>query len=172
MNFTPSTRTKNVPWYSVSFVWLLIGIPATSVIVGITMFTLAVRSYDGLVVDDYYQHGKHINQVLARDEAARDYFLRANLFFDLDTGIVSVDLSGETIQQVEKLSLSLIHPTKSGHDQDFFLRRGPDGRFHGNMSKVNQKRWVVQIETPVWRLVGMVDLNASSTMELLPSIAP
>ena len=31
---------------------------------GVVMITLAIQSYSGLVVDDYYKKGKQINRVL------------------------------------------------------------------------------------------------------------
>ena len=161
----PKTPT---PWYRVPFVWLLVGIPASSVILGAAMFVLAVRSDDGLVVDDYYQQGKHINQTLARDVKARDYRLRARLAFDVQTGVLSADLSGEKIGRIEELACSLIHPTRSGYDQKLRLRRGPDGRLHGDFTQLRQQRWIVQLETSDWRLVGTLNLNESSTLELLP----
>ena len=40
---------KGLPWYRHGYVWLVIAVPMSSVIVGIIMFTLATRSYDGLV---------------------------------------------------------------------------------------------------------------------------
>ncbi len=156
------------PWYRVPFVWLLIGIPATSVILGAAMFVLAVLSDDGLVVDDYYQQGKHINQTLARDDKARDYRLYARLVFDTATGVLSADLSGEKIDGIEELACSLIHPTRSGYDQTLKLKRGPDGRLHGDFTPLRQERWIVQLETSDWRLVGRLNLNVSSTLELLP----
>ena len=156
------------PWYRVPFVWLLIGIPATSVILGAAMFVLAVLSDDGLVVDDYYQQGKHINQTLARDDKARDYRLYARLVFDTATGVLSADLSGEKIDGIEELACSLIHPTRSGYDQTLKLKRGPDGRLHGDFTPLRQERWIVQLETSDWRLVGRLNLNTSSTLELRP----
>ena len=156
------------PWRRVPFVWLLIGIPVSSVILGAAMFILAVHSDDGLVVDDYYQRGKHINQILARDDAARDYHLCARLVFDVQTGVLRADLSGEKASQIEELACSLIHPTRSGYDQALSLRRCPDGRLHGDFAPLRQARWIAQLEISQWRLVGNLNLNWSPTLELLP----
>ena len=46
------------PWQREPMVWMLIAIPASSVLVGMVMLWLAIASYDGLVVDDYHQQGK------------------------------------------------------------------------------------------------------------------
>ena len=58
------------PWYREPFVWLLIAIPLTAVIVGFVGLALAIRSDDGMVEDDYYRQGMAINRMLDRDKAA------------------------------------------------------------------------------------------------------
>ena len=57
---------------------VLIGIPLSAVIMGIVMLTLAIQSWSGLVVDDYYRKGKQINRVLARDKLAYELGLAAS----------------------------------------------------------------------------------------------
>ena len=74
MNMTRESAAIALPWYRVPFVWLLISVPATSVVLGAIMITLAVLTDDGLVIDDYYQHGKHINQVLVMILVQWKYF--------------------------------------------------------------------------------------------------
>lgn len=168
MNMTRESAAIALPWYRVPFVWLLIGVPATSVVLGAIMVTLAILTDDGLVIDDYYQHGKHINQVLARDEAARDRQAQVHLVFDIETGVLSADLSGNDMAQVDVLACRLMHPTRSGFDQQLILRRGPDGRLHGDFARLTEARWIVQVGTQHWRLVGRIDLTQSATLDLSP----
>ena len=104
MNMGNEKTAMLAPWYWVPFVWLLIGVPASSVILGAIMITLTVRTDDGLVIDDYYQHGKEINQVLARDEVARERGAQARLIFDIQTGVLSPNLSGESMAGVDALA--------------------------------------------------------------------
>ena len=52
------------PWYKVPFVWLVVGIPLSAVIMGGVILYFSIVSFDGLVVDDYYTEGKKINRVL------------------------------------------------------------------------------------------------------------
>ena len=68
-------------WKTQPYVWMLILIPFSAVVVGMIMLTLAIKSDTGLVVDDYYKKGKQINQVLARDLAASTMGLSAALNF-------------------------------------------------------------------------------------------
>ncbi|MBP39698.1 MAG: FixH family protein [Arenicellales bacterium] len=172
MTMTKAGGVTPIPWYRVPFVWLLIGVPASSVILGIIMITLAIRTDDGLVIDDYYQHGKEINQVLARDQTARKRNAQARLVFDTHTGVLSADLAGDNMGQVHTLACDLMHPTRSGFDQQLTLQRGPDGRLHGDFAPLNQQRWIVQVSTQDWRLVGNLNLSHSDTLELSPQAVP
>ena len=67
------------PWYKVPFVWLVVGIPLSAVIMGGVILYFSIVSFDGLVVDDYYTEGKKINRVLKRDKAAYIHGLRAQV---------------------------------------------------------------------------------------------
>jgi hypothetical protein len=110
------------PWYREPFVWLVIVIPATSVVMGAVMIALAVSSQDGLVVDDYYRRGLEINKVIERDEAAAAYRLEADLVLDASRGVVRATLVGsDAFVRPSMLRLALMHPTRSGLDQELFL---------------------------------------------------
>ena len=61
----------SAPWYRHPWVWGIIAIPGSSVIVGIVMITLAASGPTDLVRDDYYKAGLTINQEFgARERAA------------------------------------------------------------------------------------------------------
>ena len=92
MNNKASLSEHSRNWHKQPMVWMIITIPAISVIVGMLMLMLAIRSDDGLVVDDYYQHGKEINRVLERDQLAAEYGLQAR-FRLLEKNQVVVALS-------------------------------------------------------------------------------
>ena len=81
MNNAPSETGS---WKQEPLVWLLIGIPLSAVIMGMILLTLAIQSYSGLVVDDYYKKGKQINRVIARDKFAYELGLAADLRFAED----------------------------------------------------------------------------------------
>jgi hypothetical protein len=93
------------------------------------------------------------------------------LVFDVQTGVLSANLCGEKVDEIKELVCSLIHLTRSGYDQTLSLRRGPDGRLHGDFAPLRQERWTVQLEISQWRLVENLNLNWSPTLELLPQDA-
>ena len=88
-----ATTMRNEPknWKQEPLVWLLIAIPFTAVVMGVVMMTLAIQSYSGLVVDDYYKKGKQINRVLARDRFAHELGLAAAVRLADDGLVESVD---------------------------------------------------------------------------------
>ena len=100
--------------------------------------------------------------------AVRRGRVQVHLVFDIETGVLSADLSGNDMAQVNTLACRLMHPTHSGFDQQLTLRRGPDGRLHGDFSRLTEARWIIQIGAQDWRLVGRIDLTQSAALDLSP----
>ena len=48
---------------------------------------------------------------------------------------------------IDALVCRLRHPTRSGHDQQLMLCRGPDGRLHGDFALLTERGWIVQAGT-------------------------
>jgi uncharacterized protein len=143
------------PWYRQLWPWLLIAPPAASVVMGAVMWTLAVRSDDGLVVDDYYKQGLAINQVLDREARARALALRAELAFDVDRRRVRLALEGEAPPPGQVI-LRLVHPTRTGEDQVIVLGASGAGPLEGSLRLPASGRWRVILEDRAgsWRLRG------------------
>jgi hypothetical protein len=129
--------------------------PAASVLLGVVMWTLAVRTDDGLVVDDYYKHGLAINQVLDREARARALALRAVVSFDPDRRRVRVVLEGLATPP-ERITLRLVHPTRSGEDQVIALGASGAGALESAIRLPASGRWRVVLEDPAggWRMTG------------------
>ncbi len=159
------------PWYRERMVWMLVAIPSSAVLMGVVLITLAITSWDGLVVDDYYKQGKEINRVLVRDRFASEHQVYARLEWQVVNQRVSVDLrSSDAEVSAASLTLNLLHPTRMGNDYTAELARGPDGRFHGVLPNVSEGPWLVHLETSDWRLTTRVTVtsNAMVAVELKP----
>ncbi len=165
-------RSGGERWYRVPFVWLLIAIPATAVVFGVSMLSVSVISFDGLVADDYYQRGKAINRMLARDRVARGENIRAQAQFEDGGRRLVVALESDAPDAPDApggpLELELIHPTRAGHDQTVSLRRRADGLFEGTLAAPAPGRWIVQLGTSRWRLLAPVRLPEQRAFALLP----
>ena len=90
-----NSLAQQKPWYVQPWVWLLIAVPATAVIVGMVLLYFAITTNDGLVVDDYYTRGKAINLDLARDRAAQAHRLEARFDIDMARNRVTLMLKSQ-----------------------------------------------------------------------------
>lgn len=155
------------PWYRYLWPWLLMLPPATAVVGSAISITLAIRSADGLVVDDYYRQGRAINQQIARKQMAASLGLEASLYAQgLSPGDeVRVRLSAErSIPPEASLKLRLVHPGRDGADREAIVARvavNGDGRqveYVGHWQETApvtaQVGWRFVLEARDWRLAG------------------
>lgn len=153
-------------------VWMLIAIPASAVVMGLLMLTLAIQSYSGLVVDDYYKKGKQINRVLARDQFAYELGLAAGLQLTGDNKIeIRFDPGVEYIPG-DVIELNLVHATRPGLDQNLKLERSGSHRLSATLALPGEGRWNLFLQTPDWRLTGSLHFPAQKNAELLPNYVP
>lgn len=138
------------PWYRQLWPWLLISGPAAVLLAGAVTTWIAFASADGLVVEDYYKQGLAINKVLAREEAAKQLGISADI--EVTAEKVSVHLKGEA---PEALFVHLAHATRAGHDQRLRLARTAAGVYEAELEALPAGRWRVVIEDPrgTWRIV-------------------
>ncbi len=157
-------------WYREPFVWLLIALPATAVVVGFTMLGLAIYSDDGLVEDDYYRKGKEINRVLARDQAAAKRGLESTVELDALQHALRVRLTaaaGATLP--EQIELKFLHATRAGLDRSLVLPRGMDGAYRAPLPALAQGHWNIQLAAQDWRLTGSLHVPGAQAIVLRPA---
>lgn len=142
-------------WHREPFVWLLIALPATAVIVGFIMLGLAIYSDDGLVEDDYYRRGKEINRVLVRDQAAARHGLESTLAFDTARQELQILLTArQDVTLPAQIELRFLHATRAGLDRNMLLARAADGSYRAPLPILERGRWNVQLAAQDWRLTG------------------
>jgi hypothetical protein len=155
-------------WYRQPMVWLIIAIPASSVVMGVVMLWLAIASYDGLVADDYYKRGMQINRVLDRERAAERSGLSAQL--DFKPGVVILDLHAvaEGFRMPPTLNLDLSYATRAGRDQRLLLVRSVAGDYRAPSPALGVGRYYVQASGEQWRITGVLDVPGSLRTRLAP----
>ncbi|MCG6872792.1 MAG: FixH family protein [Gammaproteobacteria bacterium] len=157
------------PWYREPWTWLLIALPGWAVLTGIATITLAILSDDGLVVDDYYQRGKEINRVLARDHAAEALGLTAELRLgDSSTQLELHQLANAVLP--EELRLRIVNATRPGLDRSLTLRRVASALYSAALAPLPEGRWRLQLEGEGWRLVGRLQTPGHPVAALRPAI--
>jgi hypothetical protein len=161
--------TVKRPWYRTPYVWMLIGIPLSAVIMGGFLLYFAITSYDGLVVDDYYKQGKEINLVIERDHAATELGLYGSLQLEQTKGTVHLTLkSRKQTTLPDKLELAMLHATRAGFDREITLERTPDGNYFAILPALQPGRWYTQIGTSQWRLTGSLKLPGDDSVIFAP----
>ncbi|MEJ2646138.1 MAG: FixH family protein [Gammaproteobacteria bacterium] len=157
------------PWYRQFWPWFLIALPASAVIAGIATLVIAIENPDGLVVDDYYKQGLAINRVLARDRAAQQLGVAAQVSYDPDAQYIRLTLtSGLPIGQPELL-LRLTHPTRAHLDRVLLLQPQGRGQYMTPLRDIPPGRWHVSLEPSDgnWRLTGRLQLPQRSGTRLV-----
>lgn len=163
------TDKSPAPWYRQGWPWFIIALPATAVIAGTITAVIAVRTFDGMVVDDYYKEGKAIVQTLGRVERALELGLAAQLSVRSES--IRVELSAASVDSLPaRIILTVIHPTRGGADQELVLDSA-HGVFEGRLAPLSTGRWLFQIEdeSRSWRMNGAAYLPTETEIRIDPS---
>jgi hypothetical protein len=155
------------------YVWMLIAIPLSAVIMGVILLYLAITTFDGMVVDDYYQRGLEINEDLSRDQAA----LRAEIVGQLDASPTFTEVrlisSDPLFNSPNELNLNFSHATRDGIDQTMVLRQTGVNVYRGPALELAALgRWYVQVSGGEWRISGDVQMGVGDTSLSLDLSAP
>jgi len=157
------------PWYRHGWVWFLIAVPAVAVIASLVTLWIAVRTSDGLVVDDYYQEGKTIQKTIARSARAAELGLSADVTLRSDA--ISLQLSSRNEGALpESLVLTIAHPTRAGMDQVLTLRKR-EGVYTTPIAPLPTGHWLLQLEddSRSWRMTTTVSVPVSGPVRMIPS---
>ncbi len=162
------------PWYKQFWPWFLIGLLLWSFAMGTTFLVVSIRSFDGMVQEDYYKHGRAINMVLAKQQLAAELGLEAELVVDDLSGDVAVTLEGE--DRPEALLLELIFPTEDDRDHTMLLHHQRDGHYVGQLERQLQHRWYLHLqpvgqEAAEWRLTGEARFPEGGPIMLTPGLS-
>lgn len=159
-------QTSIRPWYKEPYVWMLIGIPTSSVLICIVLITLAVNKKDSLVRDNYYKDGLAINQELQWDRKAVAMDLRLQV--NVTGNLVEIKILNTRNELPNTLSLKLSHPTLVGKDRDSMLQLTQDKTYQGFIEETESTRYYIQIESleQSWRLRDEIQLIQAQPLEL------
>ena len=156
------------PWYKQFWPWVVFGLPACSVIAGITSVVIAVTHRDSLVRDDWYTDGMAVNRRLAADDHARALGMVASLSVDPDSGEVTLLLEGVGSEALRQLDLELSHATHAERDRVLRLQQVEIGIYRGQLEPQLAGHWYATLrpgargdplanDGPAWRLSRRVD---------------
>lgn len=152
-------QSETRPWYKEPYVWMLIGIPLTSIIVGIFFISQAVSTKDTLVRDNYYKDGLAINQEMKWDQKANNLDIKTE--FTVKDNEVTLTLVNSRQDAPNSLHFKLSHPTLKEYDRDSLLQKGEGKSFKGFIDDVTDGRYYIQIESieQQWRRRGEIHIT-------------
>lgn len=167
---SPATEKPVEPWYRQGWPWFLIALPATAVVGGIITMAIAVNTFDGMVVDDYYKEGRAIVQTIGRVEHAKELGLRAALRVRSESVQVALTAS-ERSNLPERIRLTVVHPTRGGLDQELLVA-GTGGVYEAVLAPLSTGRWlfVIEDEARSWRMDGSAFLPAEMEITIDPNV--
>ncbi len=165
MNATPPVP---VAWYRVPFVWLLIALPLTAVVGGFTTLWLALRSDDGLVVDDYYRRGIEINRTLDRDHAAATRGVSAEIRLDDARREARITLTLPMPQRPARIQVQLLHATTKGHDRQVTTSPDANGDYRVSLRGLVPGHYYIELAADDWRLVGSLRFPDDARLRVVP----
>lgn len=163
---TRELPTATTPWYRQFWPWVLIGLPGSVVVASLITIAIATHNSDSLVVDDYYKTGLAINRSLARDKAAAQIGLSADLRIEDDR--LSLTLLGDPPTRPERITLRLVHSASADADRTLELARVQDQDYTTLFEPLPEGRWDLILETEDWRLSGALT-QAEHEVRLTPS---
>jgi hypothetical protein len=135
-------------WYRERWPWLLIAGPAIVVVASLTSAWLAVATDDALVGGDYYKQGLMINRKLGSGPPAAAREPGAHIAV-ADDGRVRARLQYDG-PAPQRVLLTLRHPGQPA--QAVILAPATDGTWEGAIQVPTAGRWIVALESNLWRL--------------------
>lgn len=143
------------PWYKEGYVWMIISFPLSAILAGFYTLFLAIVSYDGLVVDDYYKEGLAINKRLEKVENAKQYNLNANIQFSND--MFSLKLSAnQDFNYPENITAKISHATIQGFDKTILMKLSGNGNYFSERIELINGHWNIILQNNDWRLYRSV----------------
>jgi len=154
MSGTGHGARRHAGWRSVPLMWFVVGLPVVVVLAAFVTLTIAIRSSDDVVRDDFRKEGLAIYADPARDAAAAAAGARAVLAVD-SSGAIALSLTLASGEPPDELVVVLSHATRAEFDQLVSLKRR-DGAYAGRGEPLEPGHWYVEITPPgrAWRLKG------------------
>ncbi len=140
------------PWFKEPYVWMLIGIPLSSVLVGIFFITTAVQNKDTLVRDNYYKDGLAYNSELQWDKKAKEMDIRLEML--VNNNEMHMTLMNSRLAPPLTLKMSLGHPTIPEKDRESHLQLKQDKSYIGFIEALEDGRYYLLLECAEqqWRI--------------------
>lgn len=149
-------------WYKQFWPWFLILLPLAAVAASFYTLKLAITHRDSLVVDDYYNKGKAINEDISRLQLAEQLHIQGDLLIVGEQARLTLK-KGE-LPAFPALKIYFYHPTLQDHDFNLMINADYNGVYRFDLPSAITGKWQVSIEPfdSLWRLQESITLPSSA----------
>lgn len=155
-----SNLSQQRPWYKEGWMWLVVGIPVTSIFLGLAMIYFAVTYPHSMVSDDYYKEGLAINRELGFDRKAREWELKGEL--SIRGKSIALTFKQPMLLHHQEIEVKIVHPTLAMYDQITVLSSTDQQHFVGFLTlPLEQARYAIHLVSKQheWRLRKALSVN-------------
>lgn len=167
-----SATESHGPRSAGAMLWLVLLIPALTVVAGISTVAIASRTGSAdAVIDPVRRTAQVQDRDLRGDRHAADLGLSARADVDISTGALRLYIDGKPAVDAP-LHLHVAHPARRSQDLDLTLVPAGDGAWLGRLHPFDSgHHWnlVLRPENDTWRLVGRLGAGADE-FQLEPAV--
>ena len=165
-NPASSPAVPEQPWYKQVWVWFVIAIPASSVVTGIILVTVATKNADDLVLDDWYREGRGTNRSMAAENLAADFGIGVTTTASAGVTLFHFRASREMVWP-EQLTLLLRHRTLASEDREYTLAHQQHGVYQ-LAEALPPGNWHIRVSSDDvgWRLAGPTQIAADGSLRM------
>jgi hypothetical protein len=165
-NPASSPAAPEQPWYKQVWVWFVIAIPASSVVTGIILVTVATKNADDLVLDDWYREGRGTNRSMAAENLAAEFGIGVTATVTDDGTLFRFQASRDMVWP-EQLTLLLRHRTLATEDREYTLDYQANDTYQLD-EVLPPGNWHIRISSDDvgWRLAGPTQISADGSLQM------
>jgi uncharacterized protein len=157
-------------WWQEPMVWLIMVLPLSAVLGGLTSVWIASKNADSLVTEGYTKQGFTVQQSLEQDRVAARLGFTAHL--QTVNGTVNVRLTHTRADAAlpSRLHLTLAHPTEASMDVTVVMLPAGSDLYQGAMPTLpaGVRHVMLEAREQGWRLQGNWDTPFKGILELVP----
>jgi hypothetical protein len=145
---------KKTVWWREPMVWLIMGLPMTAVIAGLTTVWIAYSHAD-TVLSDYDSQGIDVAQAHEMDQRA--HYMALSALMNASHGYLTLSLDGRRASaRPAGLTLRIIHLDGAGTDTLLALQPGHDGTYATRLPamRAGPCKVILESDDRKWRLAG------------------
>jgi hypothetical protein len=139
--------------------WIMVLLPALTVVAGLTTLGIALREADPPLPEAYHWEGEHLDRDFAQQRVAAAHGIQVTLETHAADGVCTAQVIAAP-DDVDALTLLFSNAADPGLDRVVRLQRVAAGEYRGACAPIPSGRWRVALQAGQWsirtQLVGSV----------------